>query len=54
MISSEMLGMLLLIVAIFGFCAIGYITEYARFVVRFYHRYGVRVLSRGIRYIKRL
>jgi hypothetical protein len=54
MISSEFLGFLLLILAIFGFCIFGYIFEYARFVVRFYHRYGVRVLSRGIRYIKRL
>lgn len=54
MISSEMLGFILLILAVFGFCTIGYIYEYARYVVRFHHRYGVRVLSRGIKYLKRL
>ena len=54
MISSEILGMILLIVAIFGFCAIGYITEYVRFAVKFRERYGIKVLSRAWRYIKRL
>lgn len=54
MISSDLLGILLLILAAFGFCTIGYIFEYARYVVRFHHRYGVRVLSRGIKYLKRL
>lgn len=54
MISSSMLGMLLLIVAIFGFCTIGYIYEYCRYVVRFRERYGIKVLSRAWRYIKRL
>lgn len=54
MISSEMLGFVLLILAIFGFCIFGYLFEYARYCLRFGKRYGVRVLSRGIRYIKRL
>lgn len=54
MISNDVLGMLLLIVAIFGFCTIGYIYEYCRFVVKFRRRYGVGVLSRAWRYIKRL
>ena len=54
MISSEMLGFVLLILAIFGFCIFGYIFEYARYCMRFGKRYGIRVLSRGIRYIKRL
>jgi hypothetical protein len=54
MISSEFLGFLLLILAIFGFCTIGYIVEYARYCMRFGKRYGIRVLSRGIRYLKRL
>lgn len=54
MISSEMLGFVLLILAIFGFCIFGYIYEYARYCVRFGKRYGTKVLSRGIRYIKRL
>ena len=54
MISSEFLGFLLLILAIFGFCIFGYIYEYARYCVRFWGRYGKGVLSRGIRYIKRL
>lgn len=54
MISSEMLGFVLLILAIFGFCIFGYIFEYARYCMRFGKRYGIGVLSRGIRYIKRL
>ena len=54
MISNDVLGMLLLIAAIFGFCTIGYIVEYARYCMRFGKRYGVRVLSRAWRYIKRL
>lgn len=54
MISSELLGILLLILAAFGFCTIGYICEYVRFTVKFRKRYGIKVLSRGIRYIKRL
>jgi hypothetical protein len=54
MISNEVLGMVLLIVAIFGFCIFGYICEYCRFVAKFYGRYGIKVLSRAWRYIKRL
>lgn len=54
MIGSEMLGISMLILAVFGFCTIGYICEYARYCVKFRRRYGIKVLSRGIRYIKRL
>lgn len=54
MISSEFLGIMLLILAVFGFCTIGYVFEYARYVVKFHERYGIKVLSRAWRYIKRL
>lgn len=54
MISSDFLGISLLILAVFGFCTIGYIFEYARYIVRFRNRYGIKVLSRGIKYLKRL
>ena len=54
MISSEVLGMLLVFIAIFGLCAIGYIYEYTRYVSRFYSRYGKRVFKRGLRYLRRL
>lgn len=54
MISSDFLGILLLILAIFGFCTIGYVFEYVRYVAKFRDRYGMKVLSRAWRYIKRL
>lgn len=54
MISSEFLGIMLLILAVFGFCTIGYVFEYTRYVVKFHERYGIKVLSRAWRYIKRL
>lgn len=54
MISNELLGMTLIFIAVFAMCLIGYIYEYVRYVIRFRKEYGIKVLSRAWRYLKRL
>lgn len=54
MISSEVLGMILVLISVFGLCAIGYIIAYAEYISRFYSKYGKEVFKRGLRYLKRL
>ena len=54
MISNELLGMTLVFIGIFGLCLIGYIYEYIRYCWRFRKEYGIKVLSRAWRYLKRL
>jgi hypothetical protein len=54
MISNEMLGMMIILIATILFGIIGYLAEYLRYVVRFYRRYRKRTFKRGLRYLKRL
>ena len=54
MISSETLGMFLVLIAILGLCGIGYLYEYSKYCTRFYPKYGTKVFKRGLRYLKRL
>lgn len=54
MISNDMLGMLMVLIATVLFGIIGYLAEYLRYVIRFNRRYGTKVFIRGIKYLKRL
>ena len=54
MISNEMLGMMIILIATILFGIIGYLAEYLRYVVRFHKVHGKRTFKRGLRYLKRL
>lgn len=54
MISSEALGMFLILIAMFGLCIVGYIYEYSKYVWRYYPKYGTKAFRRGLRYLRRL
>jgi hypothetical protein len=54
MISSELLGMFLVLIGVLLLCGLGYIIAYTEYVLRFKPKYGKEVFKRGLRYLKRL
>ena len=54
MMSNEILGCCLILFAILLMGIIGYLAEYARYILRYISKYGKKVFKRGLRYLKRL